>query len=53
VARFLGGTLGFQGIPRLLGAAVERFGAAEAAEPSLSELIALDVEVRAFAEAYR
>jgi 1-deoxy-D-xylulose-5-phosphate reductoisomerase len=53
VARFLGGKLDFNGIPRLLGAAVERFGSAGAAEPSLEQLVALDVEVRAFAEAYR
>lgn len=53
VARFLGGSLSFQGIPRLLGAAVERFGAGQPAEPALAELVALDAEVRAFAEAYR
>ena len=33
VARFLDGTLGFTGIPRLLEAAVERFGGDGAAEP--------------------
>jgi 1-deoxy-D-xylulose-5-phosphate reductoisomerase len=53
VARFLGGTLDFQGIPRLLEAAVERFGAGEPRNPSLEELVALDTEVRSFAEAYR
>jgi 1-deoxy-D-xylulose-5-phosphate reductoisomerase len=53
VARFLAGSLGFNGIPRLLGAAVERFGAAHRAEPGLDELIALDAEVHTFAEAYR
>ncbi len=56
VARFLGGSLDFNGIPRILGAAVERFGAAAAGEPeapSLERLIALDVEVRRFAESYR
>lgn len=53
VARFLGGRLDFNGIPRLLGAAVDRFGHADATEPSLEQLVALDVEVRAFAEAYR
>jgi 1-deoxy-D-xylulose-5-phosphate reductoisomerase len=56
VARFLGGSLEFNGIPRLLGAAVERFGASpsgEAAEPSLDQLVSLDAEVRAFAESYR
>jgi 1-deoxy-D-xylulose-5-phosphate reductoisomerase len=51
VARFLGGTLDFQGIPRLLEAAVERFGAGEPRHPSLEELVALDTEVRSFAEA--
>jgi 1-deoxy-D-xylulose-5-phosphate reductoisomerase len=53
VARFLGGSLDFNGIPRLLGAAVDRFGAGQPAEPSLDQLIGLDVEVRQFAEAYR
>ena len=53
VARFLGGTLDFPGIPRLLEAAVERFGAGEPRDPSLEELVALDTEVRSFAEAYR
>jgi 1-deoxy-D-xylulose-5-phosphate reductoisomerase len=53
VARFLAGSLDFNGIPRLLGAAVERFGAAHRAEPGLDELIALDAEVHTFAEAYR
>jgi 1-deoxy-D-xylulose-5-phosphate reductoisomerase len=53
VARFLGGSLDFNGIPRLLGAAVDRFGAGEPAEPSLDQLIALDLEVRHFAEACR
>ncbi|MGD0123322.1 MAG: 1-deoxy-D-xylulose-5-phosphate reductoisomerase [Candidatus Limnocylindrales bacterium] len=53
VARFLGGSLDFNGIPRLLDAAVDRFGAGEPAEPSLDQLIGLDREVRHFAEAYR
>ena len=56
VARFLGGSLDFNGIPRLLGAAVERFGvspAGESAEPSLDQLVSLDAEVRSFAESYR
>jgi len=56
VARFLGGSLDFNGIPRLLGAAVERFGASlagESAEPSLDQLVSLDAEVRSFAESYR
>jgi 1-deoxy-D-xylulose-5-phosphate reductoisomerase len=47
VARFLDGTLGFAEIPRLLEAAVERFGAGADQEPALDELIALDREVRA------
>jgi 1-deoxy-D-xylulose-5-phosphate reductoisomerase len=47
VARFLAGTLDFPGIPRLLEAAVERFGAPGAAEPDLDEVVALDAEVRA------
>jgi 1-deoxy-D-xylulose-5-phosphate reductoisomerase len=56
VARFLGGSLDFNGIPRLLGAAVDRFGVAragESAEPSLEQLVSLDAEVRSFAESYR
>jgi 1-deoxy-D-xylulose-5-phosphate reductoisomerase len=48
VERFLAGSLDFAGIPRLLEAAVSRFGGgAGAAAPGLGELIALDVEVRA------
>ena len=53
VARFLGGTLDFNGIPRLLGAAVERLGQGEPADPTLDQLVALDAEVHRFAEAYR
>jgi 1-deoxy-D-xylulose 5-phosphate reductoisomerase len=56
VMRFLGGTLEFNGIPLLLGAAVERFGVSspdEAAGPSLDHLFSLDAEVRSFAESYR
>jgi len=56
VARFLDGSLDFNGIPRLLGAAVDRFGVAragESAEPSLDQLVSLDAEVRSFAESYR
>jgi 1-deoxy-D-xylulose-5-phosphate reductoisomerase len=52
VARFLAGSLDFPGIPRLLAAAVDRFGQGEPREPGLDELIALDTEVRAFAEAF-
>jgi 1-deoxy-D-xylulose-5-phosphate reductoisomerase len=44
VTRFLAGTLGFTGIPRLLEAAVERFG--RGPEPAVDELIELDREVR-------
>ncbi len=47
VGRFLDGTLDFMGIARLLDAAVARFGAAEAVEPDVDALIALDREVRA------
>ncbi len=47
VARFLDGTLDFAGIPRLLGAAVERFGTSGDREPDVDGLIALDAEVRA------
>jgi len=56
VARFLGGTLDFNGISRLLEAAVERFGTSastDASEPALDQLISLDREVRQFSEAYR
>ena len=34
--------------PRLLAAAVERFGSGEPREPSLEEIVVLDAEVRAF-----
>ena len=47
VERFLGGSLDFPGIPRLLETAVDRFGAAGVADPDLDELVALDREVRA------
>jgi 1-deoxy-D-xylulose-5-phosphate reductoisomerase len=53
VARFLAGSLDFNGIPRLLGAAVERFGPAGPAEPTLEQLVAIDADVHEFAEAYR
>jgi 1-deoxy-D-xylulose-5-phosphate reductoisomerase len=53
VARFLGGSLDFNGIPRLLAAAVERFGHGEPAEPTLDQLVAIDADVHRFAEAYR
>jgi 1-deoxy-D-xylulose-5-phosphate reductoisomerase len=47
VARFLAGSLDFPGIPRLLEAAVARFGTATGSDPDLDELMALDAEVRA------
>jgi 1-deoxy-D-xylulose-5-phosphate reductoisomerase len=47
VARFLDGSLGFDGIPRMLDAAIERYGATGAADPGIDELVALDREVRA------
>jgi 1-deoxy-D-xylulose-5-phosphate reductoisomerase len=47
VGRFLAGTLSFDGIPRLLAAAVERYGGGADQAPDLATLIALDAEVRA------
>jgi len=47
VARFLEGSLDFNGIPRLLEAAVERFGGDGDPEPDVEALVALDAEVRA------
>ncbi len=47
VARFLDGTLDFRGIPRLLEAAVRRFGEGAGQAPDVDELVALDREVRA------
>ena len=47
VARFLDGTLDFPGVPRLLEAAVARFGTRSGPDPDLDELVALDREVRA------
>ena len=46
VARFLDGTLGFGGIPRLLEAAVTRFGEGADQVPDVAALEALDAEVR-------
>jgi 1-deoxy-D-xylulose-5-phosphate reductoisomerase len=46
VARFLEGTLDFNGIPRLLEAAIERFGDARPSPPDDDALVALDAEVR-------
>jgi 1-deoxy-D-xylulose-5-phosphate reductoisomerase len=47
VARFLAGTLSFDGIPRLLEAAVDRFGQGPDQAPDLVSLVALDQTVRA------
>jgi 1-deoxy-D-xylulose-5-phosphate reductoisomerase len=47
VSRFLNGSLDFPGIPRLLEAAVARFGTAGTAAPDVDELITLDADVRA------
>ena len=47
VARFLAGSLGFQGITTLAAGAVERFGAG--APPSVEDLARLDAEVRGWA----
>ncbi|MBI3746240.1 MAG: 1-deoxy-D-xylulose-5-phosphate reductoisomerase, partial [Chloroflexi bacterium] len=46
VGRFLAGTLDFPGIPRLLGAAVERFGRRSGTPPSVADLVALDREIQ-------
>ena len=46
VRRFLEGTLDFAGIPRLLEAAVERFGGTAGDDPGVDELIELDRTVR-------
>ena len=45
VARFLNGTLDFPGIPRLLEAAIERYGSAPG-EPDVDALVNLDRSVR-------
>jgi hypothetical protein len=47
VTRFLDGTLDFPGIPRLLEAAVDRFGEGADQAPDVESLVALDREVRA------
>jgi 1-deoxy-D-xylulose-5-phosphate reductoisomerase len=47
VARFLGGTLDFPGIPNLLEAAVARYGEGPDQAPGYDDLVALDLEVRA------
>jgi 1-deoxy-D-xylulose-5-phosphate reductoisomerase len=46
VQRFLVGTLDFPGIPRLLEAAVARYGQGADQAPGVEELVALDAEVR-------
>ncbi len=46
VARFLAGSLDFMGIPRLLEAATERFGARSGAAPDVADLVALESEIR-------
>jgi 1-deoxy-D-xylulose-5-phosphate reductoisomerase len=47
VERFLDGTIDFPAIPRLLEAAVTRYGTGARPEPGVDDLIALDAEVRA------
>jgi 1-deoxy-D-xylulose-5-phosphate reductoisomerase len=47
VRRFLDASLGFADIPRLLAAAVQRFGDGPDQAPDLAALVALDAEVRA------
>ena len=47
VARFLEGSLGFDGIPTLLEAAVERIGGTAGPDPDVEELVAIDADVRA------
>ena len=46
VSRFLAGTLDFPGIPRLLEAAVQRYGEGGDQAPDVETLVALDREVR-------
>ncbi len=48
VGRFLDGSLDFPGVPRLVGASIERFGATGDREPDLEALLELDLEVRAW-----
>jgi 1-deoxy-D-xylulose-5-phosphate reductoisomerase len=48
VERFLAGDLDFPGIPRLLEAAVTRYGGQSGPNPDVADLIALDREVRAW-----
>jgi 1-deoxy-D-xylulose-5-phosphate reductoisomerase len=49
VGRFLDGSLGFDGIPALLEAAVGQFGVGADQAPDVDALIALDAEVRSWA----
>ncbi|HUQ79418.1 MAG TPA: 1-deoxy-D-xylulose-5-phosphate reductoisomerase [Patescibacteria group bacterium] len=53
VARFLDGSLGFAGIPALLEAAVAHHGGGADQAPDVDALIALDVEVRAWAATWQ
>ena len=46
VERFLGGSLDFPGIPKLLEDAVTRFGRSRRDDPTVEDLVALDAEVR-------
>jgi 1-deoxy-D-xylulose-5-phosphate reductoisomerase len=46
VERFLAGNIGFGDIPRLLEAAIDRYGSGADQTPALDELIGLDAEVR-------
>jgi 1-deoxy-D-xylulose 5-phosphate reductoisomerase len=48
VERFLAGGLDFPGIPRLLEAAVTRYGDRTDPAPDVEALVALDQEVRAW-----
>ena len=47
VARFLEGSLDFPGIPRVLEAAVTRFGSRRATDPGVDDLVALEAEIEA------
>ncbi|HEX5465185.1 MAG TPA: 1-deoxy-D-xylulose-5-phosphate reductoisomerase [Candidatus Limnocylindrales bacterium] len=52
VSRFLEGRLSFPGIPRLVEAAVDRFGRSGEGSPDAAALVALEAEVRAFGSAW-
>lgn len=47
VARFLAGSLAFNGIPRLLEAAVNRYARSDVSPPDVDQLFELDADVRA------